>query len=443
MTREKLKLVYVIATILLMVSLSGCGKKNNDTSKEPEAEVTQEDSSSEAKDSEDESQISDDEATASDTTREKEAEETAIPTQEEAPTVASLTEEEINSIHLKDIYEEYGITLGTCLTNQMIANKADTDIITAQFNSVTMENLMKPDYIFNQKKSQDAGDLVVEFNDDTKALLQWAKDNGMKMRGHTLVWYSQTPSWIFYDNFTTSGKYVDRDTMLKRMDSYIHQVFKLIDELGYTDLFYAYDVVNEGLMEDGNLRTENNPWYQIIGDDYIWYAFYYANQYAPESISLFYNDYNEQYKMQAIIDLVNSLKTEDGTSLIDGIGLQAHLYMQDSLPDYLNAVKAFCSLGIQIQVTELDLGLGSWKKADVKTDETLRQQGQRYYELLKGILDLKQETGADINSITFWGFTDRLSWRSGNYPLLYDGDLKEKYSFFAAAQMKDYAGYEE
>ena len=181
------------------------------------------------------------------------------------------------------------------------------EFIKKNFNSITFENELKPDYVFNKEKSIAAGDLVVEFSKDTIALLDWCKENGMAVRGHTLIWHSQTPNWIFYENFDESGAMAGRDVMLARMESYIRQVFELLDSMGYSDMFYAYDVVNEAWMEDGTMRTWWANWYTTIGEDYLWYAFHYADKYAPEHIDLFYNDYNEQYKKDTLYNFVNTL----------------------------------------------------------------------------------------------------------------------------------------
>lgn len=356
--------------------------------------------------------------------------------------VPTIGEEDVTSvISLKDIYAQDGILIGTCLSPQHIQSEENREIITKQFNSITLENYMKPDYIFNQQKSKQTGDLVVEFNSTALSLLSFAKENGMKLRGHTLIWHSQTPKWIFMDNFESTGTIVDRETMLCRMESYIKQVFATIEELGYSDLFYAYDVVNEGILEDGNLRSMDSYWYQIIGEDYIWYAFYYANQYAPENISLFYNDYNEEQKVLPITHLVESLVDENGNSLIDGIGLQAHLFMSVNLDSYLEALRSFSELGLEIQITELDIGLGAYGSPEEPTERLMKEQGQYYYNLLNGIVEIKKELQANITAVTFWGVQDSLSWRSEYYPVLYDSHLNPKYSFYGAARQKEYAGF--
>ena len=209
-------------------------------------------------------------------------------------------------LYLQTVFTEHDMKVGTCLTTKMLRNDKIKQIILDQFNSVTMENSMKPDYLFNKNESIATGDLVVEFDKDALTMMEFAKENGLSMRGHTLVWYSQTPSWIFYEDFDTKKDLVGRDVMLARMESYIKQVFEKLTELGYADMFYAYDVVNEAWMEDGSMR-ENN-WSATIGEDYLWQAFYFADKYAPEHIDLYYNDYNEQFKTDTLLKFVDTLE---------------------------------------------------------------------------------------------------------------------------------------
>lgn len=355
--------------------------------------------------------------------------------------ITTAEESAREDLHLKDIYAEYGINVGTCLSPDMIKNTKFSDIITSQFNSVTMENAMKPENILNRKKSAESGELTVAFGSDAIKMLNWAKDNNMAVRGHTLVWYSQTPKWIFCKDFDSNNEFVSREEMLVRMESMIKQTFAQLEDLGYSDMFYAYDIVNEAWMDDGVIRKENNPWYEIIGDDYLWYAFYYADMYAPESIKLFYNDYNEQYKSKALVRFIETLVDEDGNYLIDGIGLQAHLYTMDDLDKYLKAVKELGATGLTLELTELDVCLGSYNNMQEASDDNLKIQGKFYYSLLNGILDMVKSGDVKLDAITFWGFSDAFSWRREGSPLIYDGLCKPKYAFYGAAGMKDYAGF--
>ncbi len=342
--------------------------------------------------------------------------------------------------NLQTVFAEYGLKTGTCLTDQMVRNQTCTDIILDNFNSITFENHMKPDYIFNQSESKKTGDLVVAFNSTADLLMDWCKENNMAMRGHVLIWHSQTPSWIFYDNFDTTGNLVDREVMLARMDSYIRQVFEQLEEMGYLECFYAYDVVNEAWMEDGSKRE--SLWLETIGDDYMWHAFNFANKYAPDYIDLYYNDYNEQYKTETLYNFVNTLVDEDGNYLIDGIGLQAHLYTDDNIDDYLKMMEKLGSTGLKVNLTELDVCLGSWTDIKPATEENMKEQGRYYYNLIHGILELIEEGKVKSDSLTFWGFADTLSWRKERSPMLYNRLYEPKYAYFGALQQKEYAGFE-
>lgn len=340
---------------------------------------------------------------------------------------------------IKKVYEEYGMKAGTCISDHIITQSKFSEHIIENYNSVTMENDMKPDYTLNKDKSIATNDIVVEFSQKTLNMLEWAKNNNLAVRGHTLVWYSQTPQWIFYEGFDTTKSLVDRDTMLKRMESYIKQVFEQLESFGYLDLFYAYDVVNEGIMEDGSYRDCN--WKQIIGDDYIWYAFYYADKYAPETVKLYYNDYNEQFKTQHIVKLANTLVDETGRYLIDGIGCQGHLYTKDSIDSYMKTLKAFSELGLDVQITELDISLGEWTNILAPTEENLIAQGKYYYDLISRIAEDNKAGITKVSGITFWGISDANSWRSDRNPLLFDKMFKPKYAYFGAVLDRYHSGY--
>lgn len=385
------------------------------------------------------------------------SETTPAPTQEvtpeptEAPTAAPTEEaKKDNGISkptgvpgpggvLKDAFAEHGIKAGTCCTPRMIENdKLRTELLT-HFNSVTCENEMKPEQILNQAKSQETGDLVVEFPASALQIMDFAKENGLSMRGHTLVWHSQTPDWIFYEGFDTKNELVDRDTMLARMDSYFSQVFGFLKDNGYADMFYAYDIANECWMEDGSMRQ--SKWLQVIGEDYLIEAFKCADKYAPENINLYYNDYNEQFKTETLINFVQTLKDDTGRYYIDGIGFQGHLYTSDDLNAYFETVDALSELGIIVEITELDVCLGKYQGFLKNTDENLRVQGQWYYELFNGLFSRLDAGTLNMDAVTFWGYRDSLSWRSDGYPLLFDMFGYEKYAFYGALQLKEYAGY--
>lgn len=409
----KKALTMCLALVLLMGCLAGCGKSNDKPAVTPEPTAT---------------------VTVTDT---------PTPTPEDTTTPTPSPEPVPPEVFLREVFAQHNMKVGTCLTTKMINNEQMAKLILKQFSSVTMENSMKPDYIFNKDKSIETGNLVVEFNSDMIQMLDWAKANNMAVRGHTLVWYSQTPQWIFHEDFDTKKPLVSREVMLARLDSYVKQVFTMLQEQGYADIIYAYDVVNEAVMEDGGLRKDMNNWYATIGDDFIKQAFIVANKYAPENIALYYNDYNEQFKTDALEALAKSLVDDQGNSLIDGIGFQAHLYTEDDLTAYFKTVDQLSALGLKIELTELDVSLGRWQHELKATDENLRVQGQYYYNLINGIFARADAGTLNIDALTFWGFSDGQSWRKSASPLLYNSAFRPKPAFYGAAQIKEYAGFDQ
>lgn len=442
MKRRFCNVTFTIMMILMLAALTGCNKKDDnqtkpvDTVKQeaqepqatPEASTEDQDATAEA---EGEAEVAETENTSG---TEQEAAEQEVTTEQE-PT-AQVTPSLEGGI--KDVYKQAGMIAGTCLSEVMISQSKYTNVITENFNAITLENLMKPDYILDKDASIAAGDIVVTFTPKTISLLDWAKSNGMSVRGHTLIWHSQTPDWIFYEGFDKTKGFVDRDTMLARMESYIKQTFELLDTLGYSEIFHAYDIVNEALNDNGTYRDSH--WKKIIGDDYIWHAFNFADQYAPENIKLYYNDYNEQFKTQHFIKMAQSLVDESGRSLIDGIGCQGHLYTKDSIDDYIKMLKAYKTLGLEVQITELDVSLGTWQKILPPTEENLVAQGQYYYDLVNRIINENAAGTTNVSGITFWGFVDNLSWRFDRNPVLFDKDLNPKYAYYGAMQDQDKAG---
>ena len=415
----KKKLALLLA-VIMVISLAGC--KSNPVEQQVNPTATEQEVPSPVEEKPDEN---------NDPT--PEAEPTATPVPTEAP-------DPLEGKYLKDVFAEHGMKVGTCFTGQMIDRANVKKLVSEHFNSVTMENAMKPDYIFNKKQSQETGDLVIEFNSEALKMMKWAKENGFSMRGHTLVWYSQTPDWIFHVDFDASKGLVDRETMLVRMENYIRHVFEKLEELGYIDIFYAYDVVNEAWMENGTMRQ--NRWTEIIGDDYLWYAFYFADKYAPESIDLYYNDYNEQFKTQTLIDFAKTLVDENGRYLIDGIGFQAHLYTSDSLDQYFDTVDKIGELGLKLQLTELDVCLGKYQSPKPAVEENLKAQGRFYYNLINGLFERVDAGKIKMDALTFWGIADSMSWRREYNPLLYNSSFNPKFALYGALQLKDYAGFD-
>ncbi len=331
---------------------------------------------------------------------------------------------------LAKVYED-NFPIGIALPN-LVLNKpgAYEDVIKNNFSSITCENEMKPDALLDQVASQKSLDktathAVVKFN-NCKPAIDFAVENGMKIRLHTLVWHSQTPRWFFTEDYTKAGKLVDRETMLLRMENYIADVLGYFEE-NYPGLIYAVDVVNEafdvGNGDENGVRMKDNPWYETVGSDYYYQAFVFARKYASEDMKLFYNDYGCMDKKDLIIKHLEQARVE---GLIDGIGMQSHLSTSDNIQlKFMLAVKQFCDAGYEVQATELDIGVKE------QTDAAFLIQARKYRSFFKNMKQL-QEEGYPITGITVWGINDSLSWRTGEYGLLFDGNMKAKKAYYGA-----------
>jgi endo-1,4-beta-xylanase len=350
---------------------------------------------------------------------------------------ASWSTEALDLTPLKDIYANY-FKIGCAATPSELNTTISQELVAYHFNSLTLGNELKPDYVLDQAGSQAIGDNVTPAVslDNARSVLKFCEDNGISVRGHVLLWYSQTPSWFFKEGFSDSGAYVSKEVMSQRLENYIKAVMNAI-ATEFPDLdVYCWDVVNECYLDGGSLRaggtdssSGDSQWTLIYGDNsYIEEAFTYARKYAPEGCKLFYNDYNEYIpaKRDAIYAMASAL-AEKG--LIDGIGMQSHLDV--SYPDanlYKQAIEKYAQLGLEIQITELDITQYS------HSDNDLSAQTQAYTEIMQAIIDEKK-AGANITAVVFWGITDGTSWRKDGCPLLFNSDYSVKDSYRAVASL--------
>ena len=322
---------------------------------------------------------------------------------------------------LRELYSEQFL-IGTCINPKVIATPEYSELVKAQFSSVTCENDMKPESLLDRTESISDLDKYQESPainfDRARDELDFARDNGIKLRAHTLVWHSQTPDWLFYKDYDTSGELADRELMLKRMENYIKSVMEWTNE-NYPGLIYAWDVVNEAIDDGGGIRK--SLWYETIGDDYIYKAFEFARKYAPADAKLFYNDYNS-YMLKKQSDILEYIRPVAEAGNIDGIGMQSHLNTDVSLSLYFIAMKRYYEeLGLEIQVTELDIG----RKGQ---DNWRDVQGDYYRDYMKRLIEAKNE-GVPVTCVTVWGLSDGMSWRANELPLLFDADLSRKPAF--------------
>lgn len=336
---------------------------------------------------------------------------------------------------LKDVYSPY-FKFGGAMMASELGSQATKDLVLKHYNSITFGNELKPESVLVQSKCQelaqagDEGDVAVSI-DSARSLLNFCQENNIPVRGHVLVWHSQTPDWFFKEGYSDDGAFVSKEVMLQRMENYIKNLMELL-ATEYPDVdFYAWDVVNEIWLDDGNPRqpgeqgsngSNNSAWVKIFGDNsFVDYAFEYARKYAPEGCKLYYNDFNEYMpsKTKAIVEMATRLKEK---GLIDGIGMQSHLDVSfPTVSTYEKALKAFSETGLDIQITELDVTTSD-------TSETGLENQAKYYS---DIMDLAVKYSDSISAVVIWGTTDDQSWRASRLPVLFNEDYTAKPCFYS------------
>lgn len=312
------------------------------------------------------------------------------------------------------------------------------ELAAEQFSAVTPENAMKWQSLHPAPERYDfrAADAYVEF----------AGRHHMALIGHTLVWHSQTPSWVFEG---TDGKPATREVMLQRMREHIHAVVGR-----YRGKVKGWDVVNEALSDRGADLLRDSPWRRLIGDDYLDHAFRFAREAAPQA-ELYYNDYRleDERKRANCVTLLRGML--DRGVPVAGVGTQSHFHLDyPSLGAIDDTLAALSRLGLKVMITELDVDvlprrenagiadIGRREVGDQTMDpyalglpeEVQTRLANRYRDLFA--LYLRHRTA--ITRVTFWGLDDGHSWLNNfpiagrtNHPLLFDRELKRKPAFFA------------
>lgn len=263
------------------------------------------------------------------------------------------------------------------------------------------------------------------------ALANFARDNGLRMRGHTLVWHNQTPAWVFQDadgNPLQPGNAAHRQLLLDRLETHIHAVVTR-----YADIVDSWDVVNEPIDASQPNGYRNSLWYQIIGPEYIDWAFEFASEVAG-STKLVINDFNthDPAKRDALRNIVQGLL--DRGIRVDAVGHQTHIRNTwPPLSEIGASLDVFTAMGLDNEITELDVSVYS-NDSDTSpvTEEQLIAQGYRY----RNLFDLFREKSDQISSVIFWGLSDDTSWLKtfpitrDDKPLLFDEDLQAKPAYW-------------
>ncbi|WP_159886045.1 endo-1,4-beta-xylanase [Paenibacillus puerhi] len=299
-----------------------------------------------------------------------------------------------NGAEIPSLHEAYAndFPIGAAVSPAVLESAGP--LIARHYNSLTAENHMKPIEL-----QPEEGVYTFEMAD---RIANFAKEHGMRLRGHTLVWHNQTPDWMFEGK---DGRPADRELLLSRMKSHIDTVVGR-----YRGDIYCWDVVNEAIQDKEGGLLRQSRWLELAGEDYIQKAFEYAHAADPDAL-LFYNDYHETVpaKREKMYKLVKEL-LDRGTP-IHGIGLQAHWNIYEpSIEDIRITIERFASLGLQLHITELDLPMFSNddKRTDLKkpSEEMIDQQKVRYEEIFKLFRSYKDV----LTNVTFWGAADDYTW---------------------------------
>ena len=328
----------------------------------------------------------------------------------------------------KDTYKDY-FTVGVAVNMRNINDPEQVAIIKKEYNSITAENDMKPGSVHPQEG-------VWNWK-NADAIADFCRQNGIKLRGHCLVWHSQFCDWMFTDK---DGKDVSKEVFYERLREHIHTVVNR-----YKDIVYAWDVVNEAMSDAGPGRgwggREPNPYresrlYKLCGDEFIAKAFQFAHEADPNAI-LFYNDYNAATpaKRDRIYNMVKKMQAAGVP--ITGIGMQGHYNAYGpSDKDVEDAIVKYKELVKHIHITELDIRLNEEMGGQLQfsrgtegaaPSHLVAMQTDRYASFFR-IFRKYQDV---IDNVTFWNVSDRDSWVGvNNHPLPYDENLKPKNVYY-------------
>ncbi len=324
---------------------------------------------------------------------------------------------------LKDAYKDY-FMIGVAVNQRNVTNAEQQALIKKEFNSITAENDMKPEPTEPREG---------EFNwENADRIANFARQNGIKLRGHCLMWHSQIGRWMLGDNPT-------KEVFYERMRKHIHAVVSR-----YKDVIYCWDVVNEAIEDNANATDpyRQSAMYRLCGDEFIEKAFQYAREADPNAL-LFYNDYStvDPHKRDRIYNMVKKMKAKGIP--IDGIGMQAHYniyYPSEARLD--SAITLFKTLVKHIHITEFDIrvneemggGLQFSREGANVTDSVKQHLADQYARCFRVFRKHKDV----IDCVTFWNLGDRDSWLgAANYPLPFDTEYKPKLAYEYIRDMKD------
>lgn len=292
---------------------------------------------------------------------------------------------------LRQAADRAGILVGAAVRSGLLSEPAYAATLSREFNMVEPEDAFKWWVVRHDEDSYDfrQGDRIVAF----------AEAHRMKVRGHCLVWDHTNPEWLQGGHFTP-------DQMSRLLRQHLVGVMQ-----HYAGKVFAWDVVNEGLDENGQFK--DSPWYNRPGigfsgkgSAYVEQAFRWTHEADPKAL-LFYNEGGHSEglnrKSDAMYAMLKDFKARGVP--IDGVGLQMHVSPNDfDLSQLAPNMARLAALGLQIHITELDVELPVDPRGSSSKDDLERQA-----EIYRGIVRVcLQNPGC--TAIQTWGFSDKYSW---------------------------------
>ncbi len=329
------------------------------------------------------------------------------------PTSSPTVAVETSGDSLRSLAQQRGIGIGTAVDTAPFKNDPNYRAVLArEFSVLIPENAWKFEVVHPTPGEYDFTQI--------DALVEFAKEHKMQVRGHPLVWHYSIPKWIDKGNF-------NRDQMIAILREHIYTVMGR-----YRGQIPVWDVVNEAINRDGSLR--DTIWLRSIGPEYVDMAFRWAHEADPQA-KLFYGDYMIEeinHKSDGVYNLVSQL-VQRGVP-IDGVGIQGHLGLSylPNLDSLTKNFERFNQLGLDMQFTELDMKI---QDGQGSREERLAKQAQAYKDLFQVCLRAKKCT-----AMLMWGFTDRYTWIANvtgevEAPLIFDESYRPKPAYDAIKEV--------
>lgn len=348
---------------------------------------------------------------------------------------------------LKELAANHGFLMGAAMSYSNMSDASYITMVKQHFDTFTPTNELKAYSLLDQRASQASTDGMPRMNFTTAdKMVEWAMKAGMKVRGHVLVWDAYMTEWFFHEDYDTSKPIADRETLLKRMQSYIEDVVCHFEDK-YPGVVYCWDVVNEAIGDSAgeyvaddprHLRTmrsgSSNPFYEYVGADYVEQAFLFARETVDllgADIRLFYNDYNlfHMGKREAAVELVKSINSfvtdAEGNyvRLCDGVGMQGYIggYGTQSgcmnvgnLSDIKKSILMYADLGVEVQLTEM--AVRNYDK------DKVQEHAEFYQKLFKVFKSINRDAETPIlTGVSIWGLVSNPFDTPNSYSYMMNG----------------------